>query len=99
MNTPIVILTATLSAVAGAIGTILIQRILPEPKAGDGWSVRWLDKDGIERRLDFGDDEKTALQRAIELAKERQIVVDVIEIRLGKVVKTQRSGEPLKEIV
>lgn len=96
-SVPSILIFGTLGAAAGAIGTLAIQRLLPEAKPGDGFSVRWLDKDGIERRADYGADEKEALARAIELAKLHP-GVEVIEIRQGVVRRVSRAGAKPQEV-
>lgn len=88
---------AMAGAALGTVGVIVIQRILPEPKPGDGFSVRWLDATGVERRLDFGENEKSALERAIKLASQFE-GVEVIEIRQGRVVNIQKAGQAPREV-
>jgi hypothetical protein len=84
--------------VLGAFGTILVQRLLPEPKPGDGFTVRWLDKDGNEKRVDFGDNERTALERAVSLASQYS-GVEIIEIRQGRVARVQAAGQTQREVL
>lgn len=97
MGIPSVIAVGVLGAAAGSLGTIIVQRLLPEPKSGDGWNVRWLDKDGTEKRLSFGEDEKGALERAIALAAQYP-GVEIVEIRQGLIKKVQQAGQPPKEV-
>lgn len=97
-SVPGILLFGTLGAAAGAIGTLAIQRLLPEAKPGDGFTVRWLDKDGIERRAEYGQDEKGALEKAIDLGRQYP-GVEVIEIRQGIVRKVSRAGARPQEVV
>jgi hypothetical protein len=84
-------------AVLGALGTVIVSRLIPESKPGDGYSARWISGEGIERRIDFGEDEKAALQKAIDMASTFP-GVEVIEIRQGRVRAIQRAGTPLQEV-
>lgn len=88
---PILLLTALGAAAAGAIGTLAVQRLLPEPRPGDGFTVRWLADDGTEKRLEYGQDEKGALERALEL-KPKYPDVAVIEVRQGIVIRVTRAN-------
>lgn len=86
-------------AAIGTLGTIVIQRLLPPPAAGDGFSVRWLDPMAGEKRIDFGEDEKSALERAIGMVQVgKYAAVEVIEIRSGRVVRIQQAGKPVQEV-
>jgi hypothetical protein len=84
-------------AILGAIGTVVVTRLIPESKPGDGYSTRWISGEGIERRIDFGEDEKAALQKAIDMTSTFP-GVEVIEIRQGRVKAIQRAGSPLQEV-
>lgn len=97
-SVPWVLIYGFSGAVLGALGTLVIQRLLPEPKPGDGFTVRWLDATGTEKRVDFGNDEKTALERAVSLAVQYP-GVEVIEIRQGLVARIQRAGQAPKEVM
>lgn len=94
---PSTLIIGGLGTIVGAAGTLILQRILPEPKPGDGFTVRWLDNAGSEKRLDFGKDEKMALEKAVELAA-KYAGVEVIEIRQGLVVGIQRAGSAPKVV-
>ena len=97
-SVPQLLMYSAIGAAAGAIGTLAIQRLLPAPVPGDGFSVRWYDPQWGEKRLDFGEDEKSALQRAITLGQQKVTGVEVIEIRAGRVVRVQPAGQPVKEV-
>lgn len=84
-------------AILGAIGTVVVTRLVPESKPGDGFSTRWISGEGIERRIDFGENEKAALEKAIGMA-DTFPGVEVIEIRQGRVRMIRRAGAPSKEI-
>lgn len=84
------ILTGVLSAAAGSLGTVVIKRLIPEPTAGDGFTVRWLEQsDGSERRLDFGTSFNDAQQFAID-KRDKVADVQILEIRGGIVKKIIR---------
>ena len=92
-----VLLLGAAGAIAGTLGTILITRLLPAPSPGDGWTVRTILPDGSEKRVDFGEDEKAALQEAITLAPTAPSVA-VIEIRNGRIVSIQPAGQAEKAV-
>jgi len=86
------------AAILGAAGTILVQRLWPGPQPGDGWTVRWLREDGSESRVDFGNDEKGAVERAVQMTQRGMRDVEVIEIRSGRVIAVQRAGEGVRDV-
>lgn len=92
-----VIALGAAGAAAGALGTIFISRLLPAPRPGDGWSVRTIEADGSEKRIDFGENQAAALQEAISLAPTVP-TVSVIEIRNGSIVSIQPAGQPEKQV-
>jgi hypothetical protein len=85
-------------AIVGTLGTLIVQRLLPAPIAGDGFSVRWIDPLAGEKRADFGEHEAEALQAAIDLAEGGRKSVQVVELRAGRIVNIQKAGQLPKEI-
>jgi hypothetical protein len=83
------VVTAVVSAAAGAIGTLLIERLLPAPAPGDGYSVRWLVNSPSPNVVDFGLDRDAAENFARSL-RDTYPDVSIVEISAGRIMKIIR---------
>ena len=91
------IITAMVGAAAGGIGSILASQLFPAPSPGDGFTVRWFDDENVESRLDFGQEFDKAFKRA-RVLRQRFPIVEVIEIREGRIRKVTRAGVGTVEV-
>ncbi len=96
---PTLILTGIGGSIVGAIGAIIVRELFPSPEAGDGFKVVWITADfEAVTELEFGNDEKGALEKAIEIKKKAPAGTDVSvkEVRQGIVVDTVKAGSARK---